>query len=81
MISQHNTTNKTQAFVDVHDAFGGFAAEFLQEVRDEYGKKSVLTFTLTPPTDHVAAPPAYRAINTAMAMVSASDLLVLLSLS
>ncbi|XP_062578532.1 protein misato homolog 1-like isoform X1 [Saccostrea cucullata] len=54
--------------VDTHDGIGGFSAETLQHLRDDYSSKSIMTFGFTPPNlpDDTAVRRANRILNSVL---------------
>ena len=75
-----------QIFSDVYNGFGGISSQLLEDLRDEYGNKSFLTFGVTPsefPKEmHKGA--VHRILNSALSfgqLALNSDLFVPMSLS
>ena len=72
-----DTLQGVQCFVDVDSAFGGFAARYLECLKDDYERTPVLVFGVTPHIDarSGATPKDFdrRSINTALALSSFTD--------
>ena len=68
------------------DGFGGLSSQLLEELKDEYGTKTFLTFgvTQTEFPDRTNKEAAYRVLNSALSygqLAQNSDLLIPLSLA
>ena len=75
-----------QIFADVCNGFGGLSSQVLEELKDEYGNKSFLTFGVTPTQfpDETHKDIAYRILNSALSfsqLSQNSDLFIPLSLA
>ena len=69
--------------MDAHDGFGGLASTLIQNVHDEIGNKTVLTFGSWPTKFHPTLDGGLRMLNSAMVLSQvsqSSDLFAPLSL-
>lgn len=75
-----------QIFADVYNGFGGLSSQVIEELRDDYGSKSFLTFGVAPTQfpDGMHKDTAYRILNSALSyghLSQNSDMFISVSLA